>query len=465
MESLLNPLIVATSRAGGKGRAAPTATPIVGPRRRCLCDHSRKLKPEAGATDDLSSTEILARGAVALAVGLLAGLERERRKGEGDDRQAAGIRTFAAASLAGFAGAVAGTAIFAVAVAGVAALAVVSYLRASSRDPGLTTEVAMVAIAVLGGLTVHQPTVSAAAGVILTTLLAFREPLHLFSTRLVSDTELRDALVLAGAAIVVLPLLPDKGYGPAEALNPFAIWRLVVIVMVISGLGYVATRAVGPRFGFPAAGLAGGFVSSSATIGSMGALARRAPEARRAAVAGAVLSTVATYLQMAGLLAVTSSAVLRELALPLAAGGAAALIAGAIAGARVSSVRAEEAAGRRPFEIKDALVFAALVTGVSLASGWIHDVAGPGALTLSAAVAGLADTHAAAAAVAALVASGEVPAGEALLPIVAGLTSNTASKAVIAYVTGGPRFAVVVWLGLGAVLGATWAGLVVSRTL
>lgn len=402
---------------------------------------------------------VAASAAVAIAIGLIAGVERERRKGEGSDRAAAGIRTFAVVALAGCVAAELGVAVFAVLVGGVSALAVVAYARSQPGDPGLTTEAALIAIALIGGLAASEPAAASALGVALTVLLASREPLHSFSTRILSAQELHDLLVLAAAAVVVLPLLPDRGFGPDGVLNPFAIWRLVVLVMAIGGVGYVATRAVGPRYGLPAAGLAGGFVSSSATIGAMGALARKTPGLRGGATAAAVLSTVATFLQLAGILAVTSGATLRELAIPLAAGGTIAWSFGLFVAIRLAKAAdGVERVERRPFSLRDALLFAAMVTAVGAAGAWVHDVAGEGALTLSAGIAGVADAHAAAAAVATLVARGELQPGEATLPILAALTANTTSKAVIAWFAGGRPFAFTVWAGLGLVTLATWSG-------
>src|SRR6185436_20954258 len=110
------------------------------------------------------------------------------------------------------------------------------------------------------------------------------------------------------------PLAPDRALGPLGVLNPRTLWRLVVIVMAVGGAGYVAVRLLGARRGLPLSGFASGFISSAATIGALGARARREPGLCRAAVAGAVLSTVATVIQMAIVLAATSTAVVRALA-------------------------------------------------------------------------------------------------------------------------------------------------------
>jgi hypothetical protein len=106
-----------------------------------------------------------------------------------------------------------------------------------------------------------------------------------------SEEELTDALIFAAAALVVLPLVPDRYVGPFSAVNPRTIWKIVILIMSISAGGHIAVRLLGPRFGLPLAGLASGFVSSVATIASMGARARKDPVVSRPAVAGAVLST------------------------------------------------------------------------------------------------------------------------------------------------------------------------------
>ena len=139
---------------------------------------------------------------------------------------------------------------------------------------------------------------------------------------MISEEELTDALVFAAATLVVLPLMPDRYLGPFGAINPRTIWKIVILMMSISAGGYMAVRLLGPRFGLPIAGLASGFVSSTATIGAMGARALQEPALARSAVAGAVLSTVATILQMVAVLAATSRSTLYQMRFPLIAAGA-----------------------------------------------------------------------------------------------------------------------------------------------
>ena len=237
---------------------------------------------------------------IALGIGLLIGIDRERHKGEGPTREAAGVRTFTLTALAGAAaGAINSDALMAAVAIGVVGLAALSYWRSSSHDPGLTGEIALVTTALLGMLTMSAPTLAAGAGVVVAVLLYSREGLHHFVRSSLTDDELRDALIFAGATLVVLPLLPDDPIDPYGVLNLRKIWIVVVLIMAISGAGYIAVRLLGVRFGLPVSGFASGFVSSSATIAAMASRVKETPDLLKPAAAGAVLSTVATIVQLA----------------------------------------------------------------------------------------------------------------------------------------------------------------------
>ena len=398
--------------------------------------------------------------AVALGIGLLIGIDRERRKGTGPDRAAAGIRTFTITSLCGAVAVVlGGDLLLAIVTVGVFALAALAYWRSSDRDPGLTTEVALVATALLGGLAVHEPTTAAGLGVIVSGLLTARTAIHRFVRSGLTEDEVRDGLIFAGATLVVLPLLPDKAMGPYGALNPRTIWIVVVLVMGVSALGYIAVRLVGARFGLPLAGLVSGFVSSIATIGAMGARATRNGDLLGAAVAGAVLSTVATFVQLALLIGATDTATLRALAVPLACGGGAAILYGGVFTALALRHKFEHRdEPGRAFSVRSAILFAGLLAVILVASAALQDRFGSAGVLAVAGLAGLADTHSAAVSVASLVASDKLGADGAVIPILAAVTTNTLTKMVFAVTGGGAAFAVRVVPGLILVLAAAWAG-------
>jgi len=408
---------------------------------------------------------VLLNVAAALGIGLLIGAERERRKGAGPSRAPAGIRTFTVASLAGAASVmVGGAVVLAVTVTGVAALTAIAYFRSRGDDPGLTTEIALILTALLGGLAMQQPGLAAGVAVALAALLAARAPLHHFVRSVLTEGEVRDALIFAGATLVVLPLLPNQALGPYHSLNPHSIWIVVILVMAISAAGYVFVRLLGARFGLPIAGLASGFISSTATIGAMGARVQKNPGIITAAVAGASLSTVATVIQMCLVLAATSTITLRALSMPLICSGIAAAAYGA--GFTILALRERDAVDPQPghaFSLPVALVFALTLSAMLIASAALREWFGEAGVIVAAAAAGFVDTHSAAIAIASLVASGKMTAADAVFPILAGLSTNTVSKIIFAWSSGSRSFALRLIPGLILVAGAAWIGALLMR--
>lgn len=398
--------------------------------------------------------------AVALGIGLLIGAERERRKGSGPSRSPAGIRTFAVASLTGAIGFLAGgQLLLSIATAGVVVLVTVAYWRGHEEDPGLTTEIALTVTVLLGGLSMQRPELAAGLGVVLVALLAVKHRLHRFVGSVLTEDEVRDALIFAGATFVILPLVPDRPMGPYGALNPHSIWVIIILIMAISAAGYVAVRLLGARFGLPIAGLASGFISSTATIAAMGARATKSDAVLASAVAGAVLSTIATVLQMALVLATTSMSTLQSVAVPLICAGVVATVyGGAFTLLALRQNTEAELQKGRPFSLWSAFLFALTLSIILVACAALQDGFGESGIIFAAAIAGFADTHSAAVATASLVASGKIPTSDALLPILAGLSTNTISKIVVAAMSGGPSFAVRVVPGLILVASAAWAG-------
>lgn len=397
---------------------------------------------------------------VALGVGLLIGIDRERKKGEGPTRGAAGLRTFALASLAGATGVAVGGEILLAAVAlGVTVFAGLSYWHARENDPGLTTEIALVLTALLGGLAIREPAYAAGVGVVTAALLNARTELHRFVRSVLTTEEIRDLLVFAGATLIVLPLLPDHPIGPYGAFDLRTVWVVVILVMGVGALGYIAVRVVGPRFGLPLAGLASGFISSSATIGAMGARAAKEPELMKPAVAGAVLSSVATVVQLAILIAVTSLPTLEAFIMPLVLSGTAAILYGGIftLWALKQRGQSQETPGSA-FSLKTALTFAAILAGVLVLAAALQDWFGETGVILAAGAGGFADAHSAAISVASLVADGRLEPPAAIVPILVAFTTNTLTKMIFAVTAGGRAFALYVVPGLILMVVAAWAG-------
>lgn len=395
---------------------------------------------------------------VALAIGLLIGVERERSKGTGPDRAAAGLRTFALVSLAGALGLwIGGVYAFIATGAIIGVLIAVGYLRTRDTDPGLTTEIAMVVTLLLGGLAVREPRLAAALAVIVTMLLAFRRPAHDWVKNVLTDEEMRDGLLLAAAALVILPLAPSEPIDPWGVMQPRKLWMLAVLVMAINALGYVALRALGPKTGLSLAGLLSGFVSSTATIGAMGARTKSQPELHKGAVAGAAASSVATVIQLAIVVGLVSTPTLLLLTPSLLASGFAAVIyAGIFALRSFRETSPSEAPKGRPFDPKTAFIFVLVVGLTLLISALLTQWLGDRGLMLAAGVAGFTDAHAAAISSASLAASGRTQAEFAALASLVGFTTNIVSKTAVAFSLGDRRYAIELTPGLILMAAAAW---------
>jgi uncharacterized membrane protein (DUF4010 family) len=175
----------------------------------------------------------------------------------------------------------------------------------------VTTEIAQLTTFLLGACRYASRNWPGVA-VIVAIVLAARTRLHTFIHSVLTDVEVHDGLLLAAAALVILPLIPDTAIDPWNILNLRRLWVLVVLLMAINALGYVALRSLGSKFGLPVAGLIAGFVSSTATIGAMGARSRHIKPAPRRG-GEAALSSVATVLQLAIVIGLTNFAALRSL--------------------------------------------------------------------------------------------------------------------------------------------------------
>jgi uncharacterized membrane protein (DUF4010 family) len=168
---------------------------------------------------------------------------------------------------------------------------------------------------------------------------------------------------------------------------------------------------------------------------------------------------VATIVQMALVIAATSTATLRTLSVPLVCAGSAAVVYGTVFTVRALKQTTEgEAQGGRAFSLSTALVFALTLSSILVASAALREWFGETGIILAAAIAGFVDTHSAAISVASLVASGKMSAVDAVLPILAGLSTNTISKIFLASTSGGRSFASRVIPGLIVVALAAWAG-------
>jgi uncharacterized membrane protein (DUF4010 family) len=324
-----------------------------------------------------------------LGIGLLIGLERERRPAA-----KAGVRTFALIALLGTLAAVVGESGWTIPVglAAVAAMLIAAYWHEpAGQDPGTTTVAAAGVCYLLGALAgFGQPGLAGALGIGVTALLYFKPEIEGFSTALERHEQV-SVLQFLIVTFIVLPILPDRGYGPYGALNPRNIWLMVVLVSGIGLASYVALRLATGRHGLALTAVLGGVLSSTAATVLYARRSREDPAMERLALAVVPLTNLVPLARIALLAAVVAPTILGSLAPVLGAALACGLAAAAVLVRRVDFGEVPVPPSRNPAELGTALRFAALYAAVLLASAWLADIAGDRGLYATAFVSGMVD--------------------------------------------------------------------------
>ncbi len=417
-------------------------------------DFAAWLPPELAA---------LPRYVIALAIGLLMGLERERNPGA-----KAGLRTFALTALLGTLSAHLGTAMGSIwliptGLLLVGGMMIAAYLRDPDEggDPGTTTVAALMLCYGLGVLVWHdEAQLAVMLGIAATMLLYFKPELRGMSERL-TRRDLLSVLQFAVLSLIILPLVPNRDYGPFGALNPYQIWWMVVLIAGVGLAGYAALRLVGQQRGAVMLGLLGGLVSSTATTLAFSRHVRASDAMIPVAVIVIVLANQVVLLRLGVLVAVLAPAMLAPL-VPVLAGG---LVAGALGAAY--GVRRLKPAGElpdlamsNPTELRTAMGFGLMYAVVLLAAAWLSDWLGTRGLYAVALVSGLTDVDAITLSSLRLFNLDRLPAAAVVNVIVLATLANLFFKSVLALVVGGHRMARHAAAGMGALglgLIAAWA--------
>ena len=433
--------------------------------------------PESwGLIGFMAETELYLRLAVALAIGLGVGLERGwHLRDVPSGRRETGFRTFAILSLTGFAVGV-GLEPFGQLFAAVVALGVLSLIAAGyamrildkDSDRGATTEVAAFLTFVLGALAGGGALLAAGlTAVILVALLDYKAELHGFLNR-VEKLELTAAVKLALVSVVLLPVLPDHGFGPGEVLNPHELWWAVVVIAALGLGGYAAMKVGGPQRGALFMGLMGGFVSSTA-VTLNASRASKVNESAAIPLASAVATAQAVMFIRTGLLiSVLNFGLLDHALIPLTLGALTAIV-----GALLITRRAETDGGGAalqpgsPDTLGAAIQFVAVVAVVLVLAHYAQMQAGDAGVIASGLLSGALDVDTATV-TASRLAGDQLRAASgaaAALSIALALIANSFVKGGIAYALGSPKLA---WRAIGVLAASAAAvavGVVVQMSL
>lgn len=395
----------------------------------------------------METFELFQRFSVALAIGLLIGLERGWQEREDNEGCAAGLRTHALSAMLGATwGAIAldtGTSgAIALGLAFVVFALIVAFYRLREIRHqgtfGMTTVVAALSAFALGAYAmVGNYQVAAAVGVTAMALLSLKRALQEWLRKL-TWIELRSAIVLLAMSFILLPVLPNRPVKQLLGLNPYEIWLMTVMIAAISFAGYIAVRVAGQQRGILMTGIAAGLVSSTAVTITLARLAKEHPAQRNLATAGALAAGATMMTRVTAVVGVFNQQLMLALLPPLLA---AATVTGVSAYVLLRSQHAAQGTSgemelQNPFELDTVLKFGALLAVIMLLADLAKSTAGTSGLLGLAAVSGIADVDAITLAMSRQ-AGAEIAIRTAAQAIAVAVAVNTFSKAVIAWMTGG----------------------------
>ena len=401
--------------------------------------------------DNQDILNLFYRFGVALAIGLMIGLQREfahrvRAPGDAGDVVFAGARTFPLMAILGCASAFLASEfgqpsiIVGVLVVAGLIIAVAHYFEALQGESGITTEIAALITIVIGALCFQgRIEIAAALGVAVTVLLALKIQTQQFVQKL-EPTDVYATLKFCVISVIILPILPQTGMGspPLDVLVPFRIWLMVIFISGISFLGYVLIKVVGTRRGVGLTGILGGLASSTAVTLSFSQRSRSVGGLDRSFALAILLAWAIMFVRVFVEIAALNRALLATIWIPLVAAlSVTAGYCGYLYWKESSSSQEEEDRFKNPFELGPALTFgllyAVILLGAKAASMYLGDTG----IYLSSVAGGLMDVDAITLSMAELSGTeGTLDVRTAARAVILATASNTVVKGGIVLATG-----------------------------
>lgn len=386
---------------------------------------------------------------VALGVGALIGIERERNQVNRPD--IAGVRTFMLISILGSLTALISEIYMKyflfVAFIGFVFLTGLGYAASVflTKDKGLTTEITAVLVFLLGFLSFFEAsrTISVMVAIAVVVILALKDNLHSFARR-VEKEELFDTLKFLVITFIVLPLLPNNAVDPWGILNPYQIWLMVVLISGIGYFGYIMVKILGTEKGIGVTGFLGGLTSSTAVTTAMATRVKANKSILKPAVFATIVASTMMFPRVLLEVSVVNSDLLGGLLFPMGA----MLVTGVASSFFIMHSKSNFKAKVKlesPLALKPALKFGAFFVVILVVSELSRMYLGDTGIYITAAFAGLADVDAITLSMATMTKTGDIGSDVAINAIVFASIVNTIMKVIYARLLGTKKFAL--WVG------------------
>jgi len=344
----------------------------------------------------------------------------------------------------------------------VVALMVTANIIIAKRDDnptgGQTTEIAVLLIFAIGAyLVLGDRLIAVIVGGMLAILLYIKETLHGFIDRL-KDKDLAAIMTFVGISLVILPILPDKTYGPLDVLNPRDIWLMVTLIVGISLLGYFIYKWVGKKTGMLSNGILGGIISSTATAVSFARNSKSSESIAKVAAFVVLTAVTVSLIRVIVIIGVVAPNSLMDVILPFIVLFIFMAFLSGVVFYFVSKEKEKEneemPEPKNPAQFKSAFVFGLLYGAILLAVAFAEEEFGDSGLYIVSIIGGLAKKDAITVSLAQSMAGG-MDTELVWKLIMTGVLSNLAFKIGIAYVLGSRKFGhwMAVTLGISIVVG------------
>ncbi|WP_422197530.1 MgtC/SapB family protein [Acinetobacter sp.] len=389
----------------------------------------------------LSFQELLTIMLSALGCGLLIGLERERHKNNNNEQSFAGLRSFTITALLGASCFLLHLYIGVIGAVAVSLFCVYSLFQ-QKQDIGSTTELAFLMTYIIGAVCVWNIPLAAGMAVLLTIILMGKQTLHQFAGKTIQSYELRDGLLLLALILIALPVMPNKPLWGA-VLNPYIILKLLILILIVQSMAHVAKRILSNDKALILSALASGFVSSTATIASLGMQVRSGQASAKLNAGAGLISCIATLLQLLLIVLGVSVEWFKFLLIPSLVGIGILCIAAGFLIHRTpqadnsTTINEIQEIDSRMFSIKEAVIIAVSLTLIQAGIYGANLLLGDSGLILGTFLASLFEVHAA---VAGVVIQGNPHNLTLIYAVMIGLAAHAVSKSINSFVTGGWKF-------------------------